>query len=114
MNGFQILSSLLATLFCVIILLGLFRRKMTIGSAVFWLAVWIAAVSFILNPELTRIIAERLGITRGADLVFYFGILSMFVGFFLLYAKLRYLEQSMTKIARDLAIRDADGPTDSR
>ncbi len=104
MNGFQVVSLSIAALFCLIVLLGLSKRRIAIGSALLWLALWIGAATAIINPEWTRLAAELLGIDRGADLVFYFAILAMFVGFFLVYAKLRRLEQAMTLIVREMAI----------
>jgi len=44
------------------------------------------------------------GIERGADFVFYCAILMMFVGFFLMYSRMRRMESSLTKLVRQLAI----------
>lgn len=107
MNGFQIVSLSIAALFSLLVVVGLTRRRVAPASAAFWLAVWIAAAVFILNPEWTRIVAESLGIARGADLVFYFGILAMFIGFFLVYVKLRRLDRTMTLLVRDRALDEA-------
>lgn len=104
MNGFQVVSLSIAGLFSLIVLVGLLRRRVNLGSALFWLAVWVAAGLAILNPEWTRIVAEALGIARGADLVFYCAILAMFIGFFLVYAKLRRLDHTMTQIVRAVAL----------
>ena len=108
MNGFQIVSVSIAALFCAIVVVGLARRRVALGSALFWLTVWVAAAVAILNPEWTRVVAEALGIARGADLVFYCAILAMFIGFFLVYAKLRRIDQTMTRIVRAVAIDDAE------
>lgn len=109
MNGFQFLGTSIAALFGLIALIGLFKRRVSRASALFWLAVWTSAGVAILNPEWTRIVAEVLGIARGADLVFYLSILTMFMGFFLVFAKLRRLDRTMTRIVRDIAIGDAGG-----
>ena len=113
MNGFQIVSVSIAALFCAIVVVGLARRRVALGSALFWLTVWVAAAVAILNPEWTRVVAEALGIARGADLVFYCAILAMFIGFFLVYAKLRRIDHALTEVARALAIERAT-PDDDR
>jgi hypothetical protein len=113
MNGFQIVSIAIAALFSVIVVVGLTRRRIAIASALFWLTVWIGAAVVILNPEWTRVVAEVLGIARGADLVFYCAILAMFIGFFLVYAKLRRLDSTLTRIVRALAIEEARPPGDA-
>ena len=108
MNGFQIVSVSIAVLFAALVILGLSRKRLSLANALFWLGVWGAAAVAILNPDLTRVAAGFLGIDRGADLVFYGAILAMFIGFFLVYAKLRRLEQTMTGIVRRQALQDAD------
>ena len=107
MNGFQLFSTALSALFSLLVLIGLFKRRIALGSAIFWLTTWISAAVVILNPDWTRVVAEFAGIARGADLVFYCAILAMFIGFFLVYARLRKLDQTMTQIVRAIAINEA-------
>lgn len=76
-----------------------------VGAA--WALLWIAAAVTIAKPEITGTIATLLGIGRGTDLVFYFGILFMIFGFFAVYIRLRRIESDLTKIVRELAIRTA-------
>lgn len=106
MNAFQIVSlPILAFLFIgsvVSILRG--RGPQAVGF--FWAAVWLAAGACIAVPELTRALAKPLGIARGADLVFYCAILAMFIGFFMVYVRLRRLETTLTKLARHLALQN--------
>ncbi len=113
MNGFQIIGVSVAAAFALVAVVGLIKRRIALPSGVFWLTVWTAAAVAILNPEWTRIVAEKLGIARGADLVFYCSILAMFVGFFLVYAKLRRLDQRLTTIVREIAIDAATGAAES-
>ncbi len=109
MNGFQIIGVSIAAIFALVAVVGLIKRRIALPSGLFWLTVWTTAAVAILNPEWTRIVAEKLGIARGADLVFYCSILAMFVGFFLVYAKLRRLDQRLTSIVREIAIDEASG-----
>ncbi len=109
MNGFQIIGVSIAAIFGLVAVVGLVRRRIALPSGLFWLTIWTTAAIAILNPEWTRIVAESLGIARGADLVFYCAILAMFVGFFLVYAKLRRLDHRLTAIVREIAIDEATG-----
>ena len=64
-------------------------------------------VLFVLNPDFTNQLAHFVGVGRGADLVLYalFPIsLSMFLH---LYRKNRQLEEKLTGIAREMALRGA-------
>jgi hypothetical protein len=106
-NGFQIIGVSVAAAFGLMALAGLLKRRISLPSGLFWLTVWTAAALAILNPEWTRVVAQALGIARGADLVFYCAILAMFVGFFLVYAKLRRLDHRLTTIVREMAIDEA-------
>lgn len=107
MNGFQIITLTIVGLFLALTVSALIRRRIGLPSAMFWTALWTAAAVAIIEPDITVAIARFLGIARGADLVFYFAILLTFVGFFLVYAKLRRLEQALTKIVRQTAIDEA-------
>ncbi len=61
----------------------------------------------IIRPGVTKIIANALGIGRGADLLLYCTVVAMMVGFLMIYARMRRLRREMTLLVRHLAIRDA-------
>ena len=65
------------------------------------------AITFILFPEWTNVIAHKLGVGRGADLVFYLCILLFFFVSLKLYARMRRLEQMITDLIRKEAIAEA-------
>lgn len=66
------------------------------------------AITFILFPEWTNIIAHKLGVGRGADLVFYLYILLFVFVSLKLYARMRRLEQMLTDLIRKEAIDTAE------
>ena len=66
-----------------------------------------SAATAILKPDITIVIAMALGIGRGADLVFYFGILATAIGFFLFFLRFKKLETDITKIVRHIAVQEA-------
>ncbi len=106
-NAFQVLGISLSGGFALLTALGTARRRLRPLPGVAWTLLWIAAAVAIARPQLTVVVAQALGIMRGADLIFYLAILGMFVGFFLVYVRLRRLDEGLTQVVRRLAIAEA-------
>jgi len=66
-----------------------------------------AAVYFILFPDYTSVLANKLGVGRGADLLFYSCILFFLFISMKLFAKVRRLEKLLTQITRRDAMNNA-------
>jgi hypothetical protein len=66
------------------------------------------SVGFIVSPDFTTSIAHRLGVGRGADLLFYFSLIGFSFIFLLLFSWIRELQQQVTSLARELALHAAD------
>ncbi len=64
------------------------------------------AVVFILWPDLTTLIAKKLGVGRGTDLILYISILIFWFIILKLYTRIRRLEQIFTNIIRDDALKN--------
>ena len=107
MNVFQIIGIGLAAAFVVGLVVGTARGRIRRVTALAWGTLWVAAAIAIARPEITKVAAQALGIARGADLVFYTGILAMFVGFFVVYVKLRRIDTTLTRIVRHIAMDEA-------
>lgn len=110
MNGFQLLGISLLALLAVLTLAAALRRRMTWLAAAAWCALWVAAGLAIARPNSTIVVANWLGIQRGADLVMYCSILAGFAGFFAVFARFRRLEHELTVVVRRLALREAAEP----
>jgi hypothetical protein len=110
MIGFQLLGIALLLLAVVVTVAAAGRRHLSWGAAAAWTALWLAAAVAIAIPNSTMVVAHALGIQRGADLVFYSAILAMFAGFFVVFVRLRRIEQDLTRVVRHVAIRDAVEP----
>jgi len=104
MTAFQLIGLSVAAIFLLLTIAAMLRHRITKGSAMAWMLLWTSAGVAFYEPALTQIVASRLGIDRGADLVFYCAILAMFVGFFLVFAKLRRVEQNLTTLVREIAV----------
>jgi small membrane protein len=105
MKGIQILLLVIVLMIAVYIFT---RMRNRIADIILLGVLVIAAVVFIIFPGWTFYIANSLGVGRGADLVFYVSILTFWFVILKLYARVRRLEQLITKIARKEAIETAE------
>jgi len=84
------------------------RLKKRVLDIIIIVAMIVCAVVFILWPGITNNLAKKLGVGRGADLIFYLSILIFWFVILKLYARIRKLEQQFTDIIRSDAIRKAE------
>lgn len=66
------------------------------------------AVFFILFPDKTNVIAHKLGVGRGADLLFYICILLFAFIIMKLFARIKRLEKQLTDLTRKTAIENRE------
>lgn len=104
MNGIQLI---LLTGFIFIGLYFVIRLRKRLLDIVLLFAMIACGIVFVLWPNVTNIIANRLGVGRGADLIFYISILIFWFVSLKLYARVRKLEQLFTEIIRKDAISHA-------
>lgn len=114
MTLFQIIGLPLICLMVLVSGVNLIRRRSSLAVGTFWLLLWTAAGIAIAVPDATTTVANALGILRGADFVFYCAVLGAFVGFFLVYVRLRELNRQITVLTRELALRDRIDPPSAR
>jgi hypothetical protein len=70
-------------------------------------------IFFILFPEKTNLIAHKLGVGRGADLLFYSCIMFFLFVILKLFARIRRLEEKLTELVRNDALKNAERPGSS-
>jgi hypothetical protein len=68
----------------------------------------VAAVLLVSYPEMSNRIANRLGVSRGADLIFYLAIPGLLFMILLLYAKTTRQEEHLASLTRELALLRAE------
>ena len=68
----------------------------------------ITGVVFVMFNEVTDVIAHFLGISRGADMIFYLGILFLFFLILKLYSRLRKIEEKFTEFVRSKSLEEAE------
>ena len=92
--------------------------RVSVGSSLFWVSVlggaaaWLVVIGtglvFAIEPNWTTLIARKLGINRGTDLLLYVLVLAVLQGFLIIYLKLRRVRRELTLLVRELAIREAE------
>jgi len=101
---------ILVTIFIVFILLKLFlqkqKNKISLLSFLVWFMLWLAVLIVFWLPDMTSYLAAWLGIGRGADLVVYISILVIFYMIFKIFVRLNKIEEGITKVVRDDAIKN--------
>ena len=106
MRPSQIVLLVLLVLFAVYI----FRLRSTAGDRITYLGLAGIGVALILDPEFTNRIAARLGIGRGADLMFYFFIIFALFHFATTAATIRRMQRELTRMAQTLALATPRAP----
>lgn len=84
-----------------------FRRGgISLRQLALWALLWAAAVAVAVEPELASKAARRLGVGRGADVVVYLSIATLFYLQFRQFAKSEEHERQITELARAVALKD--------
>lgn len=87
-------------------------KKISGQGLVFWVSLWILAVIFAFAPHGVSYLAELVGIQRGTDFIVYLSIIVLFYMFFRIYVKFEGIEQNITKLTREIAIKGAEKGND--
>lgn len=111
MNGIQ---AVLLTGVAFIFLYFIIRLKKRLLDIIILFGMIAVAVVFILWPDLTTVIAKKLNVGRGTDLVLYLSILIFWFVILKLYTRIRKLEQLFTRIIRDDAIKNVSDQNKSK
>lgn len=107
-----ILFQILFILFSLFAIISVVKRKREglLGpkGAIFWIGFWLLAVVLVLWPNSTGVVANYLGIGRGADLVFYVSLVVIFYLLFKLNIKLEAVGRDVTKIVRKETLNESE------
>lgn len=100
---------ILITIFSVLVIakaFGKFQKKEVHGKTVLlWSLFWIVAIFLVWQPNLTNYLAAFLGVTRGADAVFYLSLVVIFYLLFRVFAKIERIEADITTLVREIALQ---------
>jgi len=105
MTVIQIILTLVITLLAVYMYL---RLRSTLLDVLLIFLFFSVGIFFTLFPDTTTVIANKVGVSRGADMIFYLSILFLFFLVLKLYSRIRRLEQRFTEKVRKESIEQAD------
>ncbi len=112
------LIQLFLSLFFLFALFKVYARyrngDITAGIAIGWALVWGFALTLAIAPNLSARIAEIVGIGRGADLVVYISVVLLFFLHFRMMAKQEKMNREITKVVREIALREGGVKNDKR
>jgi hypothetical protein len=80
--------------------------EIKLKELIIWSVFWLVAGAVVLSPNSTNMIAGIVGIGRGADLVVYISLALLFYILFRIFYRLEKIEKNITKITRELALKD--------
>jgi len=84
------------------------RLRSNVLDVILILLFVVVGVVFVMFNEITDKMAHFLGISRGADMIFYLGILFLFFLILKLYSRLRRIEQNLTELVRKKSIEEIE------
>jgi len=108
MNGIQLV---LITGVILVAIYFLVRQHNSMLDFFLLLSMVTAALIFIFFLGITNYMAHKLGVGRGADLVFYLSIIIFWFVIIKLYIRIRKLEKTVTDVLRKDALDEADKKT---
>ncbi len=103
-----IIQILLALGITVIAIYMYLRIRSTLLDVILILLFFAAGVFFVIFPDTTNDIAHWVGVSRGADLLFYSAILFLFFLILKLYSRLRKVEKKFTELVRNKSLEEAE------
>ena len=83
------------------------KRKIDLKQAILWIILWLVLLVIAIMPEVMGIPATLLGIQRSVDVFVYIGIIVLFYICFYLYSKIESHREKITRLARIIAIQQA-------
>lgn len=78
-------------------------------EALAWSVVWIAAAVVVAKPDATTLVAQFLGVGRGADLMLYAAVITLLILVFQLHVAHHKLERQLTEMVRKQALEGWQG-----
>ncbi len=96
----------------LLVIAGLQRGRVSAKGLVFWTLVWTLVAVVAIWPDITYLVADLVGITRGADLVLYLGLMVTFFILFRNAVRMEKIERDLAALVRILALKGAKEPAD--
>ncbi len=86
-----------------------FRKgALTIAMLGFWVIFWVIAGVVAVLPKTTDVVAQFVGVGRGADAVIYLSLIILFLLVFRMFVRIEDVEREITRLVRSNALKDLD------
>jgi small membrane protein len=109
MTVFEIVVlSFLQFFFGSILLNKIKKKTLSLFDLLFLIALDFVLSLFLIYTDVFNILTALFGIGRGADVIVYFGIITLFYIVFRIYFKMEKMREEITKLNRELSIRDLE------
>jgi hypothetical protein len=80
----------------------------TVRELSVWVVFWLLVAAAVLWPKKTDVIAQYVGVERGADLLVYVSVAVLFFIVFHLLLRLKKMDQTITRVVRSEALKNID------
>lgn len=88
------------------------RRRVSKYWLVVWTSLWAVVIIVALAPQTSDIVAHKVGVGRGADLLVYAGVVVLSYAMFTQVSATKRLSEELTELTRRIAIDNANVPKD--
>ena len=68
------------------------------GTLFFWIIIWTGTLFFVFYPNVSDRIANKIGLSRGTDTLFFLGIMISFYLIFKIYVKISEVDKNLTDL----------------
>ena len=106
MTAIQILILIFVSFAASRVILRFRGKELTLPAFLFWVAIWFGLILVTIFPQWASILAKFFGVGRGADLLVYLSVILLFYLIFRIYVRFENLERDLTKLVRQLALRE--------
>lgn len=80
---------------------------MSFRQMIFWSFLWLGAAYVLLYPHNSDEVAQKVGLSRGIDVVVYVSIMVIFYLIFRTYVTINHMQQETTRLVRAIALEGA-------
>jgi len=106
MLAIQIIINLFALYVITRVAMKIKDRSISRRWGILWIIFWLAVGLVVSLPWTTSLLASRLGVTRGVDLMVYVSLLALFYLLFRMTVRIEKLERNITELVRQLALKE--------
>lgn len=82
------------------------RGNLSAREATIWTVLWALVLTAVFNPHATDVVAQWFGVGRGADLLIFISVVTLFALVSWLLSRVEKIEREITTVVRETALRD--------